>query len=408
MSEVFGAGASRKEALKSLIRKLHEGTSPEAAKAEFAGVTTDVTPAELAQIEQELILEGMPREEMMRLCDVHLAVFQDSLEEDGNLAPPGHPVHILMEEHKALLGLSSELAGIADEIAQAGDSQAASAPLERLDRIIDNIRNSESHYVREENVIFPYLEKHGITQPPAIMWMEHDQIREIKKSLYALVEERGEIDPGAFAAQLKAAGVSLAEMLASHFQKENSILFPASLEVFEENEWRIARQEFDELGYCPFTPDAARVAIFDDEETASVVAGEGEVAFETGSMPLPVLQSILNGLPVDLTFVDKDNIVRYFSDSPERIFPRTKAIIGRSVQNCHPQKSVHAVERILEDFKTGKREKAEFWINLQGTMILIRYFPVRSKTGEYLGCLEVSQDITDIQKLEGEKRLLDG
>ena len=408
MSEVFGDGASRKEALKSLIRRLHEGTSPEAAKAEFAGVTADVTPAELAQIEQELILEGMPREEMMRLCDVHLAVFRDSLEGEGHLAPPGHPVHILMEEHKALLGLSSDLAGIADEIAQVGDSQAASAPLERLGQIVDNIRNSESHYVREENVIFPYLEKHGITQPPAIMWMEHDQIREIKKSLYALVEERGEMGQGVFAERLKTVGVSLAEMLAGHFQKENSILFPASLEVFDENEWRVARQEFDDLGYCPFTPEAARVAIYEEEEVAPVAAGDGDVVFETGSMPLPVLQSVLNGLPVDLTFVDKDNIVRYYSDSPERIFPRTKAIIGRSVQNCHPQKSVHAVERILEDFKTGRREKAEFWINLQGTMIMIRYFPVRDKTGEYLGCLEVSQNITDIQKLEGEKRLLDG
>ena len=132
MSEVFGKSASRKEALKNLIRRLHEGTSPEKAKAEFSGVTRDVTPAELVQIEQELIQEGMPREEIMRLCDVHLAVFRESIEGEGQLAPPGHPVHILMEEHKALLGIAGDLSVVADEIAQAGDFQSASAPMERL------------------------------------------------------------------------------------------------------------------------------------------------------------------------------------------------------------------------------------------------------------------------------------
>jgi len=130
------------------------------------------------------------------------------------------------------------------------------------------------------------------------------------------------------------------------------------------------------------------------------------IVFEIGSMSKEELETLLNTLPVDITFVDKEDTVQYFSQSKERIFPRTKAVIGRKVQQCHPQESLHVVNKILEDFKNNKRDIAEFWINLNNRLIYIRYFPVRNKSGDYLGCLEVTQDITDIKKIEGEKRLL--
>ena len=130
------------------------------------------------------------------------------------------------------------------------------------------------------------------------------------------------------------------------------------------------------------------------------------ISFETGSFSKEELETLLNTLPVDITFVDKEDTVQYFSQSKERIFPRTKAVIGRKVQQCHPQESLHVVNKILEDFKNNKRDIAEFWINLNNRLIYIRYFPVRNKSGDYLGCLEVTQDITDIKKIEGEKRLL--
>jgi len=130
------------------------------------------------------------------------------------------------------------------------------------------------------------------------------------------------------------------------------------------------------------------------------------IRLETGMLSKEEIETILDTLPIDLTFVDKDDTVRYFSQTRERIFPRTKAVIGRKVQQCHPQKSIHIVNQILEDFRKGKRDVAEFWINMQGKLIYIRYFPLRSKNGEYMGCLEVTQDITNIKKIEGEKRLL--
>lgn len=131
------------------------------------------------------------------------------------------------------------------------------------------------------------------------------------------------------------------------------------------------------------------------------------IEFETGTFSMEELEALLDTLPVDVTFIDKDDRVRYFSQSKDRIFVRAKAVIGRKVQKCHPQKSVHVVEKILNAFKNRKKDVAAFWINLNDRLIFIRYFAVRNKEGEYLGCLEVTQDLTDIKKIEGERRLLD-
>jgi len=129
--------------------------------------------------------------------------------------------------------------------------------------------------------------------------------------------------------------------------------------------------------------------------------------FETGSLSKEEVEAVLDSLPVDISFIDKEDRVKYFNKAEGRIFVRTKAVIGRKVQLCHPQKSVHVVNKILEAFKTGKKDVAEFWISLNNRLILIRYFAVRDKNGKYLGTVEVTQDITDIKKIEGQKRLLD-
>jgi hypothetical protein len=236
--------------------------------------------------------------------------------------------------------------------------------------------------------------------------MEHDRIREIKKGLYRLIDARDGLALQDFVKQLEGIAVALAEMLSNHFYKENNILFPTSLRVIGEDEWKEIRQQFDELGYCCFTPEHARKAVEEVKLPAEKPEVEGAIHFETGALSKEEVEAILNTLPLDITFVDKDDTVRYFNRSEERIFVRTKAVIGRKVQQCHPQKSIHIVNQILEDFKSGRKDVAEFWINFKGRLIHIRYFAVRDKNGEYLGCLEVTQDITDIKKIEGEKRLL--
>jgi PAS domain S-box-containing protein len=398
---------TRKETLKELIRDLHEGADPERVKEKLRQALGNATAVEIAQAEEELILEGMPSEEIHRLCDIHLAVFRESLESAKPLAAPGHPVYILMEEHKVLLRFGAELMAVAQGL-RGGANSVGPNRLVELESLVENLKDSESHYVREENVLFPYLERHGITQPPAIMWMEHDQIREVKKGLYGLVGNHGSMGFSAFAGQLETVSSALAELLTSHFQKESSILFPAALRVITEEEWTEARQQFDELGYCRFTPEEATGLVEEvAEATAPAREVEARVSFESGALSVAELEAILNALPVDITFVDKDDRVKYFNQSKERIFPRTRAIIGRRVEQCHPQKSVHIVSRIVEEFRSGRRDVAEFWIDYEGMFVHILYFAVRDRDGQYLGVLEVTQDIMHMKQLEGEKRLLD-
>jgi PAS domain S-box-containing protein len=399
-------GENKKKALKELIEKLHAGSKPDEIKQRFKEILKDVGPSEISRVEEELIKEGMPWEKIHKLCDVHLTVFKESLEKEKTLASPGHPIHILMEEHKILLKFAEELKDKANQVKGVKNLDSAGEMMKRLCRIAKHLKESESHYLREENVLFPYLEKHGITQPPAMMWMEHDKIREIKKGLYRLVDTHKSMVFQDFAKQLKDVAISLAHMLSNHFYKENNILFPTALKVIGENEWKDIRAQFDELGYPSFTPQSAKTDIERTEEPILKSEAEGMVSFETGNLSKDEIESIFDTLPVDITFVDRDDTVRYFSQSKERIFVRTKAVLGRKVQQCHPQKSIHVVNKILEDFKKGKSDVAEFWINFEGKLVHIRYFPVHSKSGEYLGCLEVTQDITPIKKIEGEKRLL--
>ncbi|OGN93300.1 MAG: histidine kinase [Chloroflexi bacterium RBG_13_50_10] len=396
----------RKEILKRLLKKLHEGADPEQIKEEFKRTLGDVPATEIAQVEEELIKEGTTREQIQKFCDIHLAVLKESLDKEKAIAPAGHPVNILMEEHKMLLKFADEFKNVSQKVKKAKGFDLVSGSIEQLGAIAEHFKESESHYIREENVLFPSLEKHGIKEPPAVMWMEHDKIREIEKKFYGLMDKRGSIAFQGFAEQLGEVALALAEMLSSHFYKENNILFPAALQVIGESEWVDIRRQFDELGYCCFTPEPAKAAIGKGEAPVSKHQVKGMVSFETGALSGEELEALLNTLPVDVTFVDKDDTVRYFSQSKDRLFPRAKAIIGLKVQNCHPQKSVHIVNQILEDFRTGKQDVAQFWINMKGRLIYIRYFAVR-KGGHYLGCLEVTQDIADIKKIEGEKRLLE-
>ena len=323
---------------------------------------------------------------------------------EENQAPAGHPIHILLEEHKALLALSGELAQIAQSMRR---TPLTDTQMERLLAIRDSLQDSESHYTREENVLFPYLEKHGVTQPPAIMWMEHDMIREKKKELYNLVDAHASAKWRDFVNGLGEIAPTLNEMLQDHFYKENRILFTAALRLITEQEWMSARREFDEMGYCSFTPEEARIGFGEDRVAASEREIGAKVVLETGALSKAELEALLNTLPVEITFVDAEDTVRYINQTKERIFPRTKATIGRKVQLCHPKKSLHLVTRIVEDFRSGRRDMTEFWIQMKGVFVHIRYYAVRDQEGAYLGTMEVVQDVTRIRGLEGEQRMLD-
>jgi hypothetical protein len=397
----------KKKTLKEIIKQLHAGASPQEVKERFRQVLESVSSLEIAKIEEELIKEGMPRGEIQKLCDVHIAVFREKLEKQKINIPMDHPINIIMEEHKIMLQITEKLKVITNKIQKISDKAYIHDEIHNLKHIAADLLDSEKHYLREENVLFPTLEKHEITEPPAIMWMEHNQIREQKKKLSHLIEQYANTNFEDFKRQLAETAEALNTLLPSHFFKENNILFPTALKVITSQEWKEIRSEFDEIGYCCFTPQKVIGAPEMRKEEKEKAPTEGKLQFETGTLTKEEVEALLDTLPVDITFVDKEDAVKYFNKAEKRVFVRTKAIIGRKVQLCHPQKSVHIVNHILDSFKEGKKDVAEFWIPVKDRLIHIRYFAVRDKNGKYLGTMEVTQDITDIKKIEGEKRLLE-
>lgn len=398
----------KKKMLKEIISQLHAGIPPQEVKERFKQVLEGVSSEEIARIEQELVKEGMPREELQRLCDVHMAVFSEHLGKQELKVPQDHPINILLEEHKILLQLLEKLSTTADIVTQACDLVYVGDDIVQMRKIVEELSDAEKHYLREENVLFPVLEKHGITEPPAIMWMEHDKIREKKKQIYSMVQKYDARDFQEFKRNLIENTRTLSSMLSSHISKENTVLYPTALKIISKKEWNDIRRDFDEIGYCCFTPKhLTKTAITPKEKTYAASAAEDTLQFDTGSLSKDEVEAILNTIPVDISFIDANDAVKYFNKADKRIFVRTKAVIGRKVQLCHPQKSVHIVNRIVEAFKTGKKNSADFWISMNNRLIHIRYFAVRERNGKYLGTIEVTQDLTDLKKIEGQRRLLD-
>jgi len=399
---------AKKKLLKEIIKQLPGGAPPEEVKEKFGEALKGVSSEDIIRVEQELVKEGMPREELQKLCDVHMAVFAEQLQGQELHLAPGHPISILIEEHRIMLERAEKLEEFIGMVEEACDSVYVGDVMTELQTMAKEFQDSEKHYLREENVVFPIAEKHGITEPPAIMWMEHDKIREFKKDFVNLIEKWNTMTFEEFKKRLGEIAKPLCSLLPSHFYKENNILFPSTLQVTTIDEWIEARKEFDEIGYCCFTPPVAIAQMETEEPKAKEAAvSDKAVKFETGTLTAEEIEGILDTLPIDISFVDKNDSVKYFNKAEKRIFVRTKSVIGRKVQQCHPEKSVHIVSKIVNSFKTGEKDSAEFWITMGGRLVHIRYFAVRDKNREYLGTVEVTQDLTDIKKIEGEKRLLD-
>jgi|UniRef100_A0A7C3Z2U5 PAS domain S-box-containing protein len=383
----------RREKLKNLFRELHKGRDIAELKEKFALLLQEVSAEDIARVEEELIKEGISREKIQEVCSIHLALLKEKLAEKKEELPVEHPIGILLIEHKRMLEMAERLKDLVSGL----EREEREKVWEEISHIAHHFQDSEKHYLREENVLFPYLERHGITEPPKIMWMEHDRIREAKKGFYKALAEKDK-------KRLKLVASEIFELLNSHFYKENNILFPTALKVIGEKEFREIKKGFAEIGYCCFTPVREEKEGVDEEREEVL---PGVIKFETGEFNLEELSAVLNTLPFDITFVNQDDEVKYFNSTKERIFLRTKSVLGRKVQQCHPPKSIHIVEKILTAFKKGERDVAEFWIPLGDKLVHIRYFAVRDKDGKYLGTLEVTQNITEIKRIEGERRLLD-
>ncbi len=404
MSREINNSEYRQKVIRDLLAQLHQGKPAEEVKAQFKAAFDGVSAQEIAQAENELIAGGLPPEEIRKLCDIHASVFEGSIEEihrpQDPAQIPGHPAHTLKAENQALTKVMEET--IRPKL-QEYKEDSSQERLKALQKAFEPMRQLYVHYLKKENLLFPYMEQHGITAPPKVMWGVDDDNRAMVKEALRLMNEAGS-DSQSIIRMVEFALTKTSEMI---FKEEN-ILLPMVLETLTQEEWeKIARESVD-LGYCLIpAPPAWHPAVPKEEaQFAQEDVPSAMVVLPTGRFMPEELSAMLNALPIDITFVDKDDTVKYFSEGSERIFPRTKAVIGRKVVNCHPPASMHIVEKILEDFKTGKKDHEDFWLNLHGKFIFIRYYAVRDSKGNYLGTLEVTQDIGPIQKITGEKRLV--
>jgi DUF438 domain-containing protein len=433
VSELIDNRAHRIRTLKDIITRLHHGEAPDAVKPRLAALLRECDATEVAAMEQELMADGMPATEIMRMCDLHAEVVRDVLVDRPRPVPPGHPVDTFRRENQALRETTARFRALL-ALLTAGDE---SAPVERdrLDacrRAFNELMDVGKHYQRKELLLFPFLERHGITGPSKVMWGKDDEVRAGLKALGAALAEdavtRGEWR--IVAATVAAPGLAALEEM---IFKEEKILLPMALETLTDTEWGEIWAQTPQIGYCLVEPRTGWVPPAAEEHVSRAAAeaasrsgiafdpagphpagppfrpdavSAGSIVLPTGSLTLEQLKAIFAVLPVDLTFVDADDRVRFFSEGPKRVFHRGRAVIGRKVQHCHPPASVGSVERILADFREGRQDVAEFWIDFRGRFVHIRYFAVRDEGGRYLGTLEVTQDLTRERALEGERRLL--
>jgi len=406
MSEIIDNSRDRKEKLKELILKLHDGESESKIRKELEASLRQIPYGEVVEVEQELIAEGLPEEEILKLCDAHSAVLQGFVDLSTIKGiPDGHPIDVLKKENIELKKVTARTAETLQRIESDQDGNLQDSLFE-LQGLFNELSDVDKHYQRKEYLLFPYLEAQGITGPPQVMWGKHDQIRELVKGSLEIIKTPDITRKELLASSeivIKPALAGINEMV----PKEEEILFPMALDKLTDADWyEISKQSLD-IGYCLYDPPVEWKPSGTPETTIiEKQQADNLIRLPSGNFSAEELLSILNTLPLDMTFVDKDDKVKYFSQGSERIFQRNRAILNRDVRNCHPPASAHIVDKIIEDFKSGKEDRAPFWINMGGKMIHIEYFALRSDQGEYLGTLEVSHDVSRYRALEGEQRIL--
>jgi hypothetical protein len=406
VSELIDNKAHRVRTLKEIIKHLHAGQSPDAVKNRLKEIVRETDYSEIVAMEQELMAEGMPVEEIQSMCDLHSQVTREVLVQlPAKPVPPGHPADTFRRENDALRGVILNMRQAMAEIGKLPDDARPEGLLLRWRQAYNELMDIEKHYQRKEHAFFPRLESHGITGPSKVMWAKDDEVRGLLKDLGAALQQQ---DAAAGEWKLVAATVADAAIRAVEemFYKEENILLPMCLNTLTEEDWAEIWASSPRYGWCLVEPrDGYRPPDSAVREGLRLSSSEA-IQLPTGNLTLEQLLGIFSTLPVDLTFVDADDRVAFFSEGPDRIFSRSRAILGRKVQHCHPPRSVEVVDRIVTDFREGRQNVAEFWINFVGRFVHIRYFAVRDGENRYLGTLEVTQDLTRIRRFEGERRLL--
>lgn len=382
------------------------------------------TPDEFAYAEQSL--KGVYKdEEILEKMDDLLELFDGVLVRAENEYPENHPLWAYLEEINAVEKVALE----ADELLK--QEKFIKNPWLG---VFDSLAKWRTHLSRKQNQLYPMLEDHGFDRPTRIMWTFDDAVRDAISASYALLRE------DKYEEFLASVPETLAKLRDLN-SKELEVLLPTSYKLLSDEEFVRMSKNDHEIGYAiiqapglyvvpGINDSAAQLNGNNSAQGGAAVSNEflndlagllskyvGPVGgapvgkdavldVATGKLTLEQINLVFRHLPVDLSYVDENELVKFYSDTPHRIFPRSANVIGREVKNCHPAKSVHIVEEIVEKFRSGEQSQAEFWINKPGLFIYVIYTAVRDENGKFRGVLEMMQDCTHIRELEGSRTLL--
>jgi len=373
-----------------------------------------ITPTEFALAEQKMEDLGVADSQFEAQIDDLIKVFKKSLEKVSldNLEE-GHPLDTFIKENNVIKKLIDELRKAEKEI------DLENVNHQYWEEAYNKLWQIDIHYVRKENQLFPFLEAKGFDKPSKIMWALHDDIRSLIKFYRSLLDEKNY-------EELFDTQELMLNAVEDMIFKEEKILWPTSLDLLDTEDWIKIREGEEEVGYCLIdTPPMwnpnwkhpshkeetdveistkAKAIPFTKSKKTTLVGG---INLEVGAITPEQINLIFKHVPFDVTYVDENDEVRYYNKGDDRVFPRSSGIIGREVKYCHPPKSVHIVERIVDAFKSGEKSEANFWINFRDKFVYIQYFAVRDDNGNYKGVLEITYDATVLKGLEGEQRLLD-
>jgi len=355
--------------------------------------TKEVKVDHFFRANQRVFEELGEREKSTERRDFFLEMLKEKVKTQSLDFDEGHPITNYLKENVVIRELCKQI----NSCFKSKDLATYSKTLE----LLKELKNVHIHYLRKEDQLFPYLEKHGFTYPSNGMWKFQDEMRASIKEIIKAFEENRVNDE--VATLLKETVKDINDMTT----REEKMLLPASVILLTEDEWIKMSEEEKEIGYIfidnpPIWPKEKT-----KDTTKKISSLNDSILIQDGALSKEQLELFFSHLPFDVTVVDENDRVAFFNKGAERTFLRSPGVIGREVRYCHPPKSVDTVLKILEAFKDGSKDSAEFWINFKERLVHIRYFALRDKERKYKGVVEITQDITDIQKIEGERRILD-
>lgn len=433
----------RIDVLKDILLRLHDGADAASVQEDFNQHFTGVSALEISMMEHELMGSdtGITFEDVMGLCNVHANLFKGAVQgvEVADTDNPGHPVYVFKEENLALRAALLRIRRILDNYAKPENADFRSDLLKGLKHQFDLLGQFDLHYTRKEKLFFPVMERYGHDAPPKVMWGVDDDIRALFKTARQKVDSLPDISIEEVSSAFEAFAKEFEEMIF----KEESILLMILLETFTQDDWLQIAKESDTYGYAIIKPTEKWVPhreTFVEEETAekvtdsnqqdsnvrtidtpegqftitytpkqkeSPISRDSQQPMGNGYLSLEQANLILNHLPMEITFVNKDDIFQYYNDSvpaQEMIFKRTPSQIGRHVELCHPPKVLDKVKKVFALLRSGERNKVEMWFKSErsGKFVHVTYAAVRDEVGEFQGVLEYVQDIKPFRDIDSD------